>query len=77
MSRILPCSEVMAKKGIEPLIDMLSDARELVCANSAIVLTNLATDEALRSEAQRLGIVTALIEPLTSGSVSTRAMNIT
>lgn len=59
-------SEVMGKKGIEPLIEMLSDSCELASANAASVLTNMSTDESLRSEIQRLGIVPALIEPLKS-----------
>ena len=59
-------SEVVTRKGIEPLIEMLSDSCELASANAACVLTNMATDEGMRSEVQRLGVVPALIEPLKS-----------
>ena len=51
---------------MEPLIDLLSDTRELALANAAVVLTNMATDEGLRSEIQNRGVINALIEPLKS-----------
>ena len=48
------------------MIDLLSDTRELAIANSAVVLTNMTTDEGLRSEIQNRGVINALIEPLKS-----------
>ena len=63
---VLYCSKLFKDKGVEPLIDLLSDTRELAIANSAVVLTNMATDEGLRSEIQNRGVISALIEPLKS-----------
>ena len=59
-------SKLFKDKGVEPLIDLLSDTRELALANAAVVLTNMATDEGLRSEIQNRGVINALIEPLKS-----------
>ncbi len=58
--------EVCEYNGIEPLINLLSNQRETAQANAAVVLTNLATDEILRSEIQSKGVVGALIRPLQS-----------
>ena len=58
--------KIYKDKGIVPLIDLLSDTRELAVANSAVVLTNMSSDEGLRSEIQNQGVVQALIEPLKS-----------
>ena len=58
--------EILKMKGVEPLLELLTDSREAVIANSACVLTNMAPDEALRAEIQRLGVIQALIEPLKS-----------
>ena len=52
--------------GIEYLIASLGDLREEVVANSACALTNMAQDEALRSDAQAKGVVGNLIDPLRS-----------
>lgn len=65
-------SEVVRLHGIDPLITMLSDTRELAIANAAVIFTNMAPDEAMRSEVVRLGIINALIEPLRSRSVDVR-----
>ena len=59
-------SKLFKDKGVEPLIDLLSDTRELAIANSAVVLTNMTTDEGLRSEIQNRGVINALIKPLKS-----------
>ena len=37
-------SDVVDKGGIEPLITLLNDAKQLVQANAAVCLTNLATE---------------------------------
>ena len=42
------CNEVVRYHGIDPLIALLSDQRELAVANAAIVLTNMAPDEHYR-----------------------------
>ena len=52
--------------GIDPLISLLSDQRELAVANAAITLTNMGPDEQLRRLAHNAGIVNALIDPLAS-----------
>ncbi|KAK3599496.1 hypothetical protein CHS0354_006630 [Potamilus streckersoni] len=52
--------------GIEPLINTLVDTKEEAVSNAAVVLTNLAQIETLRSDAQSKGVVRALIEPLRS-----------
>ena len=59
-------SEVLRLKGVEPLIDLLSDSHERIISNAAMVLTNMSSDEQLRSEIQRLGVINALIEPLSA-----------
>ena len=59
-------SEIVSKNGIEPLIGLLSDAREHVVANAACVLTNMSVIETIRAEIQRLGVINALITPLKS-----------
>ncbi|KAL3878968.1 hypothetical protein ACJMK2_031290 [Sinanodonta woodiana] len=58
--------ELQNLAGIEPLINTLVDAKEEAVANAAVVLTNLAQIETLRSDAQSKGVVRALIEPLRS-----------
>jgi hypothetical protein len=63
-------SELAKLHGIDPLISLLADSVPMATANGAVVLTNMATDEALRSQIQASGVVTALIEPLSSESVS-------
>ncbi|KAJ8298392.1 hypothetical protein KUTeg_024923 [Tegillarca granosa] len=67
------CLEISNLNGIEALIHTLGDAREEAVANSACVLTNLATEEVLRSEAQTKGVVTALLEPLKSSNTNVQA----
>ena len=62
--------EVCEYNGIEPLINLLSNQGETAQANAAVVLTNLATDEILRTEIQSKGVVGALIPPLQSRYVS-------
>ncbi len=59
-------SEVLQQHGVEPLIVMLNDTRETAAANAAIVLTNMSPEEGTRSEIQRLGVVEALIGPVSS-----------
>ena len=59
-------SEILKFKGIEPLVDLLSDSRELAVANACCVLTNMAPDEGLRTEICNKGVVSALIEPMQS-----------
>ena len=61
------CVEVADHNGLEPLIGLLgSSSREGAQANAAVVLTNMATDEILRADIQRRGVVGALITPLLS-----------
>ncbi|XP_064636368.1 armadillo repeat-containing protein 3-like isoform X2 [Lineus longissimus] len=62
------CQEVVNRNGVDPLINLLADSHEAIVANAACVLTNLALDEVMRSEVQRLGIINALIGPLKSES---------
>ena len=54
---------------LDAIITGLSDSREEVMANMACVLTNMAQDESLRTEAQLKSVVTALIDPLRCRSV--------
>lgn len=61
-----PCREVSNLNGVETLIHLLADSRDEAVANTCCVLTNMATEERLRSEAQGKGVVTALLEPLKS-----------
>lgn len=61
-----PCREVSNLNGVETLIHLLADSRDEAVANTCCVLTNMATEEGLRSEAQGKGVVTALLEPLKS-----------
>jgi len=62
-------SEVSNFNGTESLIHLLADTREEAVANAACVLTNMATEEQLRGEAQGKGTITALIEPSKSRSL--------
>ena len=59
-------SDVSNLGGIEHLIHLLTDPRDEAIANAACVLTNLATEEPMRLEAQGKGVVTTLIEGLKS-----------
>ena len=63
---LLHCSEIIRLHGVESLILLLSDTRELVAAYAAVVLTNMTRDEYMRTEMNRCGVMTALIEPLKS-----------
>ncbi|CAH1777612.1 unnamed protein product [Owenia fusiformis] len=67
------CHEIVNMGGIVPLIDLLSETKEGAISNSAIILTNMATDEGMRSEIQRLGVIPALIEPLKSSSTKVQS----
>lgn len=58
--------EIGDRNGVEPLIGLLTSARENAQANAAQVLTNMATDEILREDIQKKGVVGALIAPLHS-----------
>lgn len=62
--------EIGDRNGVEPLIGLLSSTREATQANAAQVLTNMATDEILRADIQKKGVVGALIDPLHSRFVS-------
>ncbi|XP_048777085.1 armadillo repeat-containing protein 3-like isoform X6 [Ostrea edulis] len=67
------CKEVSNLNGTETLIHLLADPRDEAVANTCCVLTNMATEEVLRSEAQGKGIVTALLEPLKSKNTRVQA----
>lgn len=58
--------EVAEYNGLEPLINLLNSSNETAQAHAAVVLTNLATDEILRTEIQSKGVVGALIPTLQS-----------
>ncbi|KAI0234081.1 Armadillo repeat-containing protein 3 [Lamellibrachia satsuma] len=58
--------EIIRLHGVESLILLLADTRELVAAYAAVVLTNMTRDEYMRTEMNRCGVMTALIEPLKS-----------
>ncbi|ELT95018.1 hypothetical protein CAPTEDRAFT_165326 [Capitella teleta] len=60
------CTDLAKLHGIDPLISLLGDSSCVAIANAAVVLTNMATDEGLRSQIQASGVVTSLIGPLTS-----------
>ncbi|XP_034303811.2 armadillo repeat-containing protein 3 isoform X4 [Magallana gigas] len=67
------CQEVSNLNGVETLIHLLADSRDEAVANTCCVLTNMATEEGLRSEAQGKGVVTALLEPLKSQNTRVQA----
>lgn len=67
------CHEVSNFNGIDALINTLSDAREEAVANAACCLTNMATEEALRTDAQNKNIVVKLIEPLKSKNTNVQS----
>ncbi|XP_061165176.1 armadillo repeat-containing protein 3-like isoform X2 [Saccostrea echinata] len=67
------CQEVSNLNGVETLIHLLADPRDEAVANTCCVLTNMATEEVLRTEAQGKGIVTALLEPLKSQNTRVQA----
>ena len=60
------CQEVARHHGIDPLVSLLSDQRELAVAYAAITLTNMAPDEHLRMLIHNAGVVQALVDPLFS-----------
>ncbi|KAK3099626.1 hypothetical protein FSP39_007188 [Pinctada imbricata] len=65
------CQEVSNYGGIEALIHLLADPRDEALANAACILTNVATEEVIRSEAQGKGVVTALLGPLKTKNSNT------
>ncbi|XP_022325530.2 armadillo repeat-containing protein 3-like isoform X1 [Crassostrea virginica] len=67
------CQEVSTLNGVETLIHLLADLRDEAVANACCVLTNMATEEVLRSELQGKGVVTALMEPLKSQNTRVQA----
>lgn len=67
------CVEIGDRNGVEPLIGLLSSSREAAQANAAQVLTNMATDEILRTDIQKKGVVGALIAPLHSSNTTVQA----
>ncbi|KAK2168768.1 hypothetical protein LSH36_14g03039 [Paralvinella palmiformis] len=62
------CNEVVRFHGIDALVTMLKDSRQNAAANAAIVLTNMAPDEGIRSAILQAGVIAALLEPLQSPS---------
>ncbi|CAK6432813.1 unnamed protein product [Pipistrellus nathusii] len=58
-----------AADGIDPLVNTLSSKRDGAVANAATVLTNMATQEALRMNIQSRDIMHALIGPLHSANI--------
>nr|KAF6391296.1 armadillo repeat containing 3 [Pipistrellus kuhlii] len=58
-----------AADGIDPLVNTLSSKRDGAVANAATVLTNMATQEALRTNIQSRDIMHALIGPLHSSNI--------
>ena len=42
------CAEVVRVGGIEPVISLLGDTRELAVSNAALLLTNMSTNEQIR-----------------------------
>ncbi|VDI55865.1 Hypothetical predicted protein [Mytilus galloprovincialis] len=67
------CHDISNFGGIDALIHTLADAREEAVANAACCLTNMATEEALRSDAQNKHIVVKLIEPLKSKNTNVQS----
>ena len=65
-SNMTNCHDVARFHGIDPLISLLADARELTVANAAITLTNMAPDEHLRTLICNAGMMSACVEPLCS-----------
>ena len=65
-SSMANCQEVARYHGIDPLVSLLSDQRELAVAYAAITLTNMAPDEHLRMLIHNAGVVQALVDPLLS-----------
>uniref|UniRef100_H3A300 Armadillo repeat containing 3 n=1 Tax=Latimeria chalumnae TaxID=7897 RepID=H3A300_LATCH len=59
---------VFEAEGVEPLINLLTAKRDGAIANAATVLTNMATQEAVRSSIQSHGIMHVIVEPLRSSN---------
>lgn len=59
-------SEIVTCGGIESLITLLSHSKDAVISNTCVILTNMSTEEEVRSEVQRAGVITALMSPLQS-----------
>ncbi|XP_022103270.1 armadillo repeat-containing protein 3-like [Acanthaster planci] len=74
VAQMANCVEVADHNGVEPLIGLLgSSSREGAQANAAMVLTNMATDEILREDIQRRGVVGALVPPLLSTNTTVQS----
>lgn len=67
------CHEINNFSGIEALIHTLADVRDEAVANAACCLTNMATEESLRSDAQNKSVVVKLIEPLKSKNTNVQS----
>ena len=59
-------SEIVNHGGIESLISLLSHSKDTVVSNTCVILTNMSTEEEVRSDIQRQGVISALMTPLQS-----------
>ncbi|XP_039610144.1 armadillo repeat-containing protein 3-like [Polypterus senegalus] len=59
---------VYKARGTEPLVQLLANEREGVVAHVAAVLTNMSSQNILRSNIQAKGVMAALVDPLQSAS---------
>lgn len=52
--------------GVDSLITLLSHNKETVISNTCVILSNMSTDEEVRADILKHGVIAALIPPLQS-----------
>lgn len=52
--------------GVDSLITLLSHSKETVISNTCVILSNMSTDEEVRTDILKHGVIAALIPPLNS-----------
>lgn len=63
------CTDVISHGGIEILIGLLNFNKEAVVVNALTCLINMSSDEQLRTDIQKRGLIASLTEPLKSDSI--------
>lgn len=60
--------------GVDSLISLMSHAKDTVVSNACVVLTNMSTQEDVRNEIQKAGIIQALMNVLQSENCDVQVM---
>ncbi|XP_067948089.1 armadillo repeat-containing protein 3-like [Watersipora subatra] len=65
--------EIVNFGGVESLIALLSHSKDTVISNTCVILTNMSTQEDVRNDIQKAGIISALLTPLNSQNCDVQA----